>query len=104
MTSQFSLASVTYNKLPGTIIASVMKMWIRNGMGTPEKFLTDNCGEFSNTEYRDMCENLNIEFTNTAAYCPWQNGLCERNHAVVDICVSKTLEENKDMKLEIALI
>ena len=37
-----------------------------------------------------MCENLNIQvLQNTAAYSPWQNGLCERNHAVIDGSVKK---------------
>ena len=58
------------------LIRNVMKMWIGNGMRAPNKFLADNGGEFANAEYRDMCENLNIEFTNTAAYSPWQDGLC----------------------------
>ena len=91
MATRFSLASVIYNKRPETIINQVMMMWIGNGMGTPKKFLADNGGEFANAHYRDMCENLNIEIANTAAYSPWQNGLCERNHAVVDDCVSKML-------------
>ncbi|KAL5017025.1 hypothetical protein ScPMuIL_006614 [Solemya velum] len=46
-----------------------------------------------------MCKNLNIEALHTAAYSPWQNGLCERSHAVVDDCVSKILEDNLDMRL-----
>ena len=41
---------------------------------------------------------------NTAAYNPWQNGVCERNHAVVDDCVSKTLEHNPELELEVALL
>ena len=70
-------------------------MWIGNGLGTHKKFLSDNGGEFTNAEYRDMYENPNIEFTTFAAYSPWPNGLCERNHTVVDDCVSKMLEENR---------
>ena len=68
------------------------------------KFLADNGGEFANEEYKDMCANLNIEVRNTAAHSPWQNGLCERNHAVVDECLQKILEENPKMKVEIALV
>ena len=32
------------------------------------------------------------------------NGLCERNHAVVDDCVAKILEENPKMNLELVLV
>ncbi|PIK39346.1 hypothetical protein BSL78_23810 [Apostichopus japonicus] len=73
-------------------------------MGAPKKFLSDNGGEFANEEFRDMAENLNIEIWNTAGYSPWQNGLCERNHAVVDNCVEKILEDYPNMDIELALV
>ncbi|CAC5379708.1 unnamed protein product [Mytilus coruscus] len=50
-----------------------------------------------------MYANLNIEVINTAAYSPFQNGICERNHAVVDDCVAKILEDQPKLNLEIAL-
>ena len=51
-----------------------------------------------------MCENLNIDVRHTAAYSPWQNGLCERNHAVVNSSVKKMLDDNPSLSLEVALI
>ena len=33
----------------------------------------------------------------------WQNGICERNHYIIDVCVEKMLEENPRMNLEVAL-
>ena len=74
MATRFSLASVIRNKNPETIIQQVMIMWIGSGLGAPKKFLADNGGE---CKYKDMCSNLNIEPINTAAYSPWQNGICE---------------------------
>ena len=103
MATRFSLATVIRSKEPEVILNKVMIMWIGSGLGAPKKFLADNGGEFANEQFRDMCENLNIEVLNTAAYSPWQNGICERNHAVVDDCVTKILEENPSMKLEVAL-
>ena len=44
--------------------------------------LTDNGGEFNAEEIREVVSVLNIETTTTAAECPFQNGLCERNHAI----------------------
>ena len=76
-----------------------MLIWVGNGLGAPKKFLTDNGGEFANEEYKDMCANLNVEIMNTAAYSPWKNGICERNHAVVDDCVLKILDENPETPL-----
>ncbi len=81
-----------------------MLLWIGSGLGSPRKFIADNGWEFANEKYKDMCANLNIEVLNTAAYSPWKNGLCERNHAVVDDCVSKILEENPETHLDVALI
>ena len=78
-------------------------MWVGSGLGAPNKFLADNGGEFSNKEYRDMCENLNVDVLCTAAESPWQNGICERNHAVVDRCLSKILEDDPKMNTNTAL-
>ena len=102
--TRLTLSAVIHDKHPSTIIEKVMCLWIGAGFGPPGKFLADNGGEFGNDEYRDMCENLNIEVRNTAAYSPWQNGLCERNHAVVDDSVMKMLEENPKLNIETALI
>ena len=51
-----------------------------------------------------MCKNLNIQVQNTAVYSPWQNGLCERNHAVIDDSVKKILEDNPTLKLHTVLV
>ena len=80
-----------------------MEMWVGSGFGAPGKFLADNGGEFNNEEYRDMCQNLNVEIMHTAAESPWQNGICERNHAVVDLCLEKILEENPAISDKVAL-
>ena len=71
-----------------------MTLWIGIGFDAPMKFIADNEGEFVNSEYRDVYQNLNIEACNTGSYSPWQNGSCEHNHALVDDCVAKILEEN----------
>ena len=34
------------------------------------------------------------EMTLPPAESPWQNGLCEQNHAVVDRCLEKIMEDN----------
>ena len=101
--TKFTTARIIKDKKPSTIIDNVMQMWIGNGFGAPAKFLADNGGEFANVEFKDMCENLNIEVLHTAAESPWQNGLCERNHAVVDQCLEKIVEENSKLNLQVAL-
>ena len=68
-----------------------------------QSFFKDNGREFANTEFTNMCENLNVFMMNTAAESPWQNGLCERNHAVVDHCLEKILEDSPKLPLATAL-
>ncbi|XP_071118367.1 uncharacterized protein [Haliotis cracherodii] len=104
MATRFSLAAVIRKKTPEVVIDQILKLWVGSGLGTPRKFLADNGGEFANEEYRDMAENLNVEVMNTASFSPWQNGLCERNHAVVDDCVSKLMTDNPRLDLETALV
>ena len=60
-----------------------------------EFFLLDLGGEFANQDFLDMCENLNIFVMNTAAESPFSNGLCERNHTVIDEMVHKILVINQ---------
>ena len=78
------------------IMNKVMLVWIRLGLGVPEKFLADYGGEFANEIYKGMYENLNIQVLNIAGQSPWQNDLCERNHVAVDTsrCLEKILEDN----------
>ena len=60
-----------------------MEKWI-SILGTPTKLITDNGGEFSNEGMQLATAKLNIIHNTTAAESPWQNGLCEKNHATVD--------------------
>ena len=39
----------------------------------------------------------------TAAEAPWQNGICERNHAVVDNILSRIVADFPSMDIETAL-
>lgn len=101
--TRFTLACFIDDKKPDTIIDSIVKIWIGSGMGSPKRFIADNGGEFANSNFRDMCENLNIEILHTAAQSPWQNGTCERNHAIVDRCLEKIIYDNPAVSLPLAL-
>ena len=91
--TRYSRSAVIYNKQRKTIIDKVIEMWIGTGIGSPGMFLADNGGEFSSIDFTDMCENLNIRVMHTAAQSPFSNGLCERNHAVIDDMVTKILAD-----------
>ena len=101
--TRFSKSKVIKRKLPKTIIDSVATEWLASGFGPPKKFLVDNGGEFDNEDYRELGEHFNIEVCATAAYSPWSNGICERNHYVIDLCVQKMLEEDPGLTLDVAL-
>ena len=103
MFSRFTLACIIHDKHPDTVINCIMQTWVGSGMGTPKKFLADNGEKFANPEFTDMCENLNVFMMNTGAESPWQNGLCERNHAVVDCCLEKIMKDNPHISLKTAL-
>ena len=47
--------------------------------------MTDNGGEFSSHEIREITSILNIQLYTKAGESPFQNGLCERVHAITDM-------------------
>ena len=72
-------------------------------MTIPIKILVDNDGEFDNTEFQALCENVNIRICTTSADSPWSNGLIEKNNAVFGLTVTKTMEDIKcDLQLTVS--
>ena len=70
MFSRYSVAAATRSKKSVVISEIIMKSWIAY-FGTPQKFIADNGGEFSGSEYTDMCEMFDVEMLKTAAESPW---------------------------------
>ena len=68
-----------------------------------ETIHSDRGGEFTNKELTELAEYLNVKQTATAAASPNQNGMNERNHAVVDRMMTKMMDADKLMKPEVAL-
>ena len=71
----------------------VFRIWL-SIFGSPKKFFADNSGEFSNEDFRSLCENVNICILTTAAESIWTNGLIEKHNAIVGYTVTKTIEED----------
>ena len=70
----------------------------------PGKFLFDNGGEFNNPEMIDLAEKNAIPVAAvTAAHSPFSNGLCEKNHAVVDFMMAKMMSDDPTLKEQDAL-
>ena len=92
--SRLSLGCRVSSKNPEVIIKGIFNSWIQH-RGAPQKFLTDNGGEFMNDKFLSMCEKMNITVLTTAAESPWSNGLVERHNAVLEEMMNKVLDETK---------
>jgi transposase InsO family protein/G:T-mismatch repair DNA endonuclease (very short patch repair protein) len=101
--SRFSISAVIKQKLPQVVAHEFLLKWLGGGYGPPDRIKFDNGGEFSNEEITEMSELLDMEITTTAGESPWQNGLCERNHAVTDRCLEKMLHDDPKLPLNVAL-
>ena len=65
--------------------------------------LNDNGGEFTAQEVREVKEILNVEDQTTGAESPWQNGLCEKNHAIVDTMLERMVEDYPETDEQVLL-
>ena len=100
--TRLSAGTIIRNKTPSTIIKEIFRVWI-SIYGTPEKLLTDNGGEFNNTEVREACERLNIRVKTTAAESAWSNGMVERHHLIIADMIQKTIDDT-GCSLEFAMM
>ena len=92
--TRFCQAHVIHNKLPSTIIKALFVSWITI-FGAPQKILSDNGGEFSNSEIRELSDIFCIQLLTTAAESPWSNGICERLNGTLGELVSKIVEDTE---------
>ena len=100
--TRYSMACRVRNKMAETIVESVITNWIRV-FGHPSKyFLTDNGGEFSNSDVTELCEKFNLELNTTAAEAAWSNGMVERHHTMLADNVRKVTDDN-NCSLDLAI-
>ena len=81
--SRYTISVFIDRKRSNDVINAVMQHWI-GIFGVIGSIMTDNGGEFSSNEMREIMSILNVRVITTAAESPFQNGLCERVHAVTD--------------------
>lgn len=93
MWSRYTISIFISRKRPSDVIDCMMKNWVAI-FGVMGSIMTDNGGEFSSDETREIASILNVKLCTTAGESPFQNGLCERNHAVVDMMLNKLEAEN----------
>ena len=83
MWSRLTISILLERKKPQGVINGILLYWIKY-FGVPKAILNDNGGEFTSAEVREVKAVLNIIDLTTGAESPWQNGLCEKNHQIVD--------------------
>ena len=94
MWSRYTTSVFINRKTSRDVINALMQKWV-GVFGVTGSILTDNEGEFSSDEMREVMSILNVKVLTTAADCPFQNGLCERVHAVTGMMLLKLQEENE---------
>ena len=78
MWSRYTMSIFIDRKKPSNVIDNLMTHWIGK-FGVMGALMTDNGGEFSSDEMREITSVLNIQLCTTAGESPFQNGLCERD-------------------------
>jgi hypothetical protein len=100
--TRYTVATVIRNKEPETVVNAIMEKWIQY-FGKMDGILTDNGGEFSSHLMREVLSILDILDHTTGAEAPWSNGLCERNHALVDNILQSIMRDYPDLNIDQAL-
>ena len=99
--TRYSRACLLANKKPMSVVQAIITHWIQV-FGQPTQFLTDNGGEFVNSELIELAEKFNIVLKTTAAESPWSNGLCEKHNGVIGDMVAK-IQADSNCSLELAI-
>lgn len=102
MWSRYTVSVFIQRKRPSDVIDAMMKYWV-GVFGVMGAIMSDNGGEFSSDEMREIASILNIRLCSTAGMSLYQNGLCERVHAVTDMMLTKLEDENKTVNIETLL-
>ena len=100
--TRLSVSSFVRSKEPKVILKAIFKSWIQI-YGAPEKFLTDNGGEFANSKFLDMAESMNITVKVTAAESPFSNEIVERHNFIIADMMDKALEESQHLDMDLKL-
>ena len=99
--TRYSAVALISTKQKEVIIDKILKHWI-GIFGTPNLFLSNNGGEFNNELFREMGEQLNINFKTTAAESPWFNGIAKKQNDAIGNMMEKVMSD-VGCSLEVAL-
>ena len=90
--TRYSSACVLRNKTKESIVKAVLEYWVRI-FGSPKFHLTDNGGEFVNSEVIEYAEKFNVVILTTGAESAWSNGLCEKAHESLSLNADKIIRD-----------
>ena len=68
-----------------------------------EAIPSDNGGEFSSDEMREVASVLNVEVCTTASQSPFRNSLCERIPAVTDAKLLRLVKQSPKVPVNVLL-
>ena len=102
MWSRLTVSAFIKRKTPRSVLDKLFTNWI-GVFGVMKGIMTDNGGEFSNEEVREVASILNVEVCTSAGESPFQNGLCERVHAVTDMMLVKLQADNPKVSADVLL-
>ena len=102
MHTRYTRSVIINRKESKGVLDKIMKEWI-GIFGVPKKLLTDNGGEFTSEEIREVMSFLNVVKLTTGAEAPWQNGLCEKVHQVTDMIMLKLQASYPEAELDYIL-
>ena len=89
-------------KLPAIVGEKMMEKWIAV-FGRMDMIHSDRGGEFCCSELADIAEYIGVRSSFTAASSPNQNGINERNHAIVDRMIDKMRTQDSTLSADVAL-
>jgi len=73
--------------------------WFRNG----DLIRSDTALDSGVQHKKGIAHKLGVRLTTTSSYSPHQNGLNERNHATVDLMITRMVASDEKMSPEMAL-
>ena len=92
--TSYALATFIDTKTCREITEKIIMLWYGNGLPRIGMLLTDNGLEFNGIQLNEFLSRFNTVKRNTSPYHPEMNGKCERIHSLVDLNMSKILNDN----------
>ena len=92
--SNSALNSLVVSALCRHIWYCFLRKWVGARYGISSNIHHDFSGGLVSSESLEFTSRLNITVFTTAANSPFSNGICERNHSVVNDMISKICTDN----------